>query len=647
MNQTRTAPSPFGKLYLGAVACVGIGIIGHSLWWLCNRPPGLEWFILAALTLLTGSFTVKVPSLTARISVSETFVFTSALLFGPEAGTLTVVLDALIISFWLRSSSRSPTQFLFNLTAPAVAMWLSSVTFFTLAEISPGSVRSAQLAQLTLPMFVFAWMYFLINTGLVAGAIAYEKQDSPFRIWAHNFPAVSITYFVGASIAMLLVAYTPRINFTVLSIIIPLLLISYLTFRTSMGRLEDATRHVAQLNDLYMSTIEALAMAVDAKDQITHGHIRRVQVYAVELAKRLGVSDEQQLKAIEAAALLHDMGKLAIPEHILNKPGKLSPGEFEKMKRHANIGADLLSSIPFPYPVVPIVRHHHENWDGSGYPNRVAGTDIPFGARILAVVDCFDALTSDRPYRPRLSPEAAFQILRERRSAMYDPLVVDTFLEAYNEIAPAAIKAGESARSLVPISTTDRAGSDALAAIRATSLEIASLNEARRLASRAGTAAEVLEALWHAVQQHTPAAVVALYVYVPQHDSLRCIHALGDADGLLTGLEIPSGARTTGWAAANRQTITNSTAVLDLGHRAENFRPPLITALATPIITAAGHLAGVLTLYSTLESPYNQRHESIAEQLATVVCEHPACGSERQGASVVRFPDALRSSTTR
>ena len=152
--------------------------------------------------------------------------------------------------------------------------------------------------------------------------------------------------------------------------------------------------------------------------------------------------------------LLHDMGKLAIPEHILNKPGKLTPAEFDKMKRHADIGADLLTSVRFPYPVVPIVRHHHENWDGTGYPTGISGTDIPLGARILSVVDCFDALTSDRPYRPRLSAEDAFAIVRERRSNMYDPLVVDTFIRTYAEIAPLAMSAGQEARSLVETATT-------------------------------------------------------------------------------------------------------------------------------------------------------------------------------------------------
>ena len=176
-------------------------------------------------------------------------------------------------------------------------------------------------------------------------------------------------------------------------------------------------------------------MAIDAKDQITHGHIRRVQRYAVGLAKCVGVNDDLQVRAIEAAALLHDMGKLAIPEFILNKPGPLTANEFDVMKQHANIGADILSSIEFPYPVVPIVRHHHESWDGTGYPSGLKGVAIPLGARILSVVDCFDALTSDRPYRPRLSVEDAISVLVQRRGSMYDPMVVDKFIEAQQQLS--------------------------------------------------------------------------------------------------------------------------------------------------------------------------------------------------------------------
>jgi putative nucleotidyltransferase with HDIG domain len=210
-----------------------------------------------------------------------------------------------------------------------------------------------------------------------------------------------------------------------------------------MGRVEDSNKHLSEVNRLHLSTIETLAMAIDAKDQITHGHIRRVQWYAVGLARLLGVTDQKLIKAIEAAGLLHDLGKLAVPEYILNKPGRLTSAEFEKMKVHASVGADILCEVDFPHPVVPIVRHHHENWDGTGYPSGLKGPDIPIGARILSVVDCFDALTSDRPYRPRLAHEDALRILFERRGSMYDPLIVDTFAGVHAEIAPALSTAGE------------------------------------------------------------------------------------------------------------------------------------------------------------------------------------------------------------
>src|SRR6266850_3444000 len=474
--------------YLGVVIACGLAIIAKSLAVTVQHPPGFEWFTLAVLTLLTGSFTVKVPSLSARFSVSETFVFASALMFGPSAGTLTVVLDALVISFWLNKSTRSLRRILFNVAAPSIAFWTAATTFFALSHVTPGGIHEHELRELVLPLFVFALLYFLTNTWLVAQAVAGEKDLSAASIWLSHFAGFGINYFVGSSVAILLVSYAARIDLTVLSIIVPLLLVSYATFRTSMGRLEDANRHVIQLNEMYLSTIEALAMAVDAKDQITHGHIRRVQTYAMQLARRLGVSDEKQLKAIEAAALLHDMGKLAIPEHILNKPGKLTGAEFDKMKLHADIGADLLSAVKFPYPVVPIVRHHHEQWNGKGYPAGISGTDIPLGARILSVVDCFDALTSDRPYRPRLSDEDAFAILKDRRGNMYDPLVVDTFVAEYDVIAPLAARAGHQAKSLMPVSIHDVAiAKTARDEVRAGMAQTTTIAEAQRAFNNAQT----------------------------------------------------------------------------------------------------------------------------------------------------------------
>jgi putative nucleotidyltransferase with HDIG domain len=370
---------------------------------------------------------------------------------------------------------------------------------------------------------------------------------------------------------------------------------------------------------LYLSTIEALAMAVDAKDQITHGHIRRVQVYATLLAQRLGVTDEQQLRAIEAAALLHDMGKLAIPEYILNKPGKLTSAEFEKMKRHADIGADLLSSISFPYPVVPIVRHHHENWNGTGYPAGLAGHDIPLGARILSVVDCFDALTSDRPYRPMLSHDDAFSILQDRRGAMYDPLVVDTFIAVFPEISPAAIQAGQQARSLMPTFDGHQHNPSPLQQIRTNAAQTTLLNECAQAVRHTSSVREAVTVAAQFAQMLIPQAnVCALFSYSQQTDDLTCTHVVGD--DVLRGLVIKNGERTTGWAVAHDKVMANSPAALDLAELADATSSRLTSTMVAPL-RKDGRIFGSFTIYSSASEPFTDDHQYSAERIAAALLE--------------------------
>jgi putative nucleotidyltransferase with HDIG domain len=631
MQKRAVALSFKARLYIATVVATGTYAIGISAYDLVVRPLGSEWLILAGLTLLTGSFSIKLPSVSARISVSEAFVFAAVLLFGPSAATIIVAFDTIILTGWSLGGGRPRVRAIFNVSAGATAIWLGAHIFRLWLPHTPSS---PQLEQLLVPVLLLAASYFAINSSLIAIAVACEKDTSAVEVWKHNFAWIGLNYLGGASVAMLLVTYRQSIDLTALSVIIPLLVITYLTFRTSLGRLEDAHRHVAQVNNLYLSTIETLAMAVDAKDQITHGHIRRVQVYAVELAKRLGVTDDRQLKAIEAAALLHDMGKLAIPEHILNKPGKLTVAEFETMKRHAAIGADLLSSIRFPYPVVPIVRHHHENWNGRGYPTGISGTDIPLGARILSVVDCFDALNSDRPYRPRLSPDEAFAILRERRGTMYDPLVVDTFIAAYSEIADLAHTAGHQARTLLDpddqVAGVSSIGP--LEEIRATAAETTALTLAREGILEASVTTDAMNTVTHCVRQVTPSTVCAYFQYMAPSDELVCVYASGDEHRALIGLTIRPGERVTGWVAANRKTISNSDAALDLGQTASLVRPQPRSAISTPIVLdTTGELHGVLTGYSSRVEVFTHRHVYAFEQLADALSQHFAKSRPQSG----------------
>jgi putative nucleotidyltransferase with HDIG domain len=618
--------SSLGRAYVLSVSAIGLSIAAHSLAQLVVQEVNVQWLILAALTLLTGSFTVRIPKINARLSVSDTFVFASVLLFGPAAGTITVLIDALIISLRLAKSYREPFRVIFNLSLAALSTWVAAQLFFLVAGIPPYSVQQTPLGQILFPLFLFTLTYFVLNTWLVTIALALEQGKPAYPIWRDNFFWLAVNYFGGASVAGLLVTYTREVDLTTLGIIVPLLLISYLTFKTSMGRIEDANRHLLEVNKLYLSTIETLAMAIDAKDQITHGHIRRVQRFAVGLARVVGVQDDTQIKAIEAAALLHDMGKLAIPEFILNKPGRLSANEFEVMKQHANIGADILGSIHFPYPVVPIVRHHHECWDGTGYPDKLKGVAIPLGARILSVVDCFDALTSDRPYRPRLSVEDAIAILVQRRGTMYDPLIVDRFVEAQAQLAELAEGDDAEKQAIDTIATKLKITSDQPAAIAVEANERTPLKALTLLKSIKPSPQGVsTEDLGLIVSKHLGRlanfSAVALYGVSENGQSIKCRYADKPLAELIDAQEIPIGERLSGWVAAHRTAIWNSDATLDLSIELTQ-KTNIALGSSVPLIDE-DVLVGTLTVYAAAGDEINVEQrlliQSVAPMLATAL----------------------------
>jgi len=637
------------KTFVAVVVLGGVAVLGRSIQVLFTESIDPQWFVFAGLTLLTGSFTVRVPGINASLSVSETFVFASVLLFGAHAGAVTVLLECLIILFWMKPG-RSIHKILFNTAAPAISIWTSASIFFAISGITPYVNQSAfvPLRILLIPLLAFTLLYFLLNSWLVAIALGFETRRSPIPIWWNNFIWLAVNYFSGASVAALIVTYMRDDDISTLAIIVPLLLVSYLTFRTAMGRVEDSNKHLNELNRLYLSTIETLAMAIDAKDQITHGHIRRVQAYAVGLAQQLGVADKKLIQAIEAAALLHDMGKLAVPEYILNKPGKLTAAEFEKMKLHASVGADILSAIEFPYPVVPIVRHHHENWDGSGYPQGLSGTEIPIGARILSVVDCFDALTSDRPYRPRLPDNDALKILNDRRGTMYDPLVVDTFVRVHAQIAAQIGPTTVSRSALSGITNSSQPihskGSERFDEIAASSGEMRTLYELTHALSSARGIADAADILANHLRRLIPFAQSILFWYHSPTDELEVKHATGHLSSVVKGVRVQLGQRLSGWVAANRQTIVNSDPILDLGEVARTAVPRLRSCLSTAIVCDE-QLLGVISLYSDLPDAFDEDHRRIIEAVAQQVSHTLKRAAEFESIEPTDLASSTRSTT--
>jgi putative nucleotidyltransferase with HDIG domain len=642
------------RSFLTVVTVAGLLTIAASLYQLYTQPPTHHWYFLAALTLLSGSATVRLLSIPATISISETFVFASVLLFGPAAGTLTVALDGLMISFWMAKRRPEWYRALFNVTAPALSIWCASQLLFRLADIDPFIGNQVPVTTLIVPLIILTVIYFVLNSSLITLAVSFETDQPAYAIWKDNFSWISLNYFFGASVALLIVPYVVNIDIRLVAIIVPLLLVLHITFKTSTDRIADAHRHIAQVNTLYLSTIETLAMAIDAKDQITHGHIRRVQNLAVGLAKRMHVADPALIRAIEAAALLHDMGKLAIPEYILNKPGRLTPHEFETMKMHVTVGADILAAIEFPYPVVPIVRCHHENWDGTGYPSGLRGTDIPIGARILSVVDCFDALTSDRPYRAKLTDHEALEILIARRGTMYDPLVVDIFQRVYREIGTEPGQVADTRQVLDAISFSTSRCNIEPRHITPNMHEqdegnLSSLFDEANLLAGHGTVVDTCGSIGRHLSGVMHYSLCGFYIHNEQDRLLELRCAVSDSVLLPVDVRIPIGRGLSGWVAAHRETIVNSDAVLDLGEIARAATPPLVSSLSTPLILN-GHLVGVVTLYSDREQAFREQDrtllqalsERIAQSIVRACTWEQALGATAQGQNPIRHEFSSR-----
>src|SRR5438093_1340918 len=195
----------YGRVYLWAVIAMGLAVISDALIELTRRPIGYEWFIIAGLTLISGCATVRLPSSYASISISETFVFTAVLLYGPAAGTLIVALDGLVISFWLAKRHREPHRALFNMSAPAISAWCSAQLFFFVAGVAPLGKEAATLNQILPALLLFAVMYFGINSWLITFVISLERHLRPIQVWRNNFVWLSLNYFCGASVAVLVV----------------------------------------------------------------------------------------------------------------------------------------------------------------------------------------------------------------------------------------------------------------------------------------------------------------------------------------------------------------------------------------------------------------------------------------------------------
>ena len=612
MTQQPALASRAVRAYIAGVAACGVAVLARAAVQAAHAPHTAYWLTAGALAVAAGSFRLTFASVEANIAIDDAILMAMAMLFGPGPATLAIAAGGVTLS-WRRGHPWP--KILFNTTSLALAMWAATEAFFAVGRLAPLATNLRQVDRAVLPLLALIATYFGLNSWLTAVVVALDTRQPPSKVWWGHFRWLWVNYLAAASVAFCLVLLLEQGNVLALLLVLPLFGIFYLTLRTSFARVHDARHHLAAMDRLYLSTVETLAMAIDAKDDVTHSHVRRVQAYATTLARAMHVDDEPTLKAIEAAALLHDTGKLAIPEHILNKPGKLTAAEFEKMKLHADIGADILSLVQFPFPVEPIVRCHHENWDGTGYPRGISGDAIPIGARILSVVDCFDALTSDRPYRRALSDEAAVAILQERRGSMYDPHVVDVFVAIHRDVHIEREETEEQREVLRRISATRRE-EEPLPVVApppaAMTHDLLAFVSLARISSGEHSLLDALGLASTLVGGIMPGVTGAWYVPDESTDRLVVSDTFGPHAAALAGRSVDMGERLTGWVAARRQPILDSDVALDLGVHG----PAALRRCMSVPLTVGDATIAVLTLYTENEGDFSGDRARLVQVVA-------------------------------
>jgi diguanylate cyclase (GGDEF)-like protein/putative nucleotidyltransferase with HDIG domain len=575
-----------------------------------------EFICYLGIAILASRLKVNLPGITGTLSVNFLFILIGVL---ELSFSETLILGAVsMLAQCLYPERPKAIQVTFNVCAGSVSTALAYVVYHhPLAYQLVGS-RPVLLG-------LSAVVYFFANAGSIAMVISLTERRPIIRILVDCYFWSFPYYLVGAGIAGVVTWLNRSFNWETSLLLVPAVYVIYRSYRLYLGKLEDEKRHVEEMASLHLRTIEALALAIEAKDHTTHEHLQRVRVYAIEVAKELGVTGPE-LEALHAAALLHDIGKLAVPEHIISKPGRLTPEEFEKMKIHTLVGAEILERVRFPYPVVPIVRAHHEKWDGSGYPMGLKGAEIPLGARILSAVDYLDALASDRQYRRALPLRDVMQKLAAESGKSFDPKVVEILQKRYQYLERMAVaksaqdpggplttaikieRGHEPAAGFENATVQDYAGRETtfLSSIAAARQEAQSLFELSQDLGASLSLTETLSVFSIKLKPMVPYDAIA--IYIKREDELVAEYVNGDNYRLFSSLRIPLGQGLSGWVAHNRKPIINGNPSVEPGYLNDPSKfSTLRSALAVPLEGVTG-VIGVLALYRGQRDAFTSDH---------------------------------------
>jgi len=612
-----------------------------------------SWLLLLIITLATSPLTVRVNSndgiLRSRESIADSFVLLAVMLYAvPPSNTAgPAVLLAALVAFVSTYRIATNREALLKTGMAVVSTFVAASFYGVLVELFAGRSDvpvdgALPLNVFLIPLLVLAALQYVLSTIATAWFLSFEAGKFTLVPTPETVVWTLTTKLAGAASAVLF--YAAVLNKSLTHALLGLLIsaLVYLLYRFNERRLEEILhgeaerrRHAEEMANIHMNTIESLAIAIDAKDQTTHGHVRRTQIYATEMGRLFNLP-ESQLRALHAGALLHDIGKLAVPEYILNKPGKLTEAEFAKMKIHPTVGGDILKRVNFPYPVEDIVRYHHEKWDGSGYPKGLKGNEIPLVARIISVVDFYDATRCDRPYRKGMKREESLALLRSMIGSAFDPKVVEMFIQNVEEfdrmidshdiqeqvastpavdnqtatkpdagLAPDFLGVAEEACAFRTISEAQR--------------EVFALHEIAQTIGSSLNLSDTVALVANKLRAIVPFDTCVIYLVDDPSGKAIAAHVVGEEVELFRRRRVTIGDGITGWVIANSRSMCNASPDLDLVGIPDEVAKRFRGVLVSPLLREDGAF-GAIALYSQSRTSYTTEHVRLLES----VCQHAA-----------------------
>ncbi len=625
----RFADLPIGaKAYFALVIAAGTGAL--ALQSSASYGHWSVFFTLLGAAAIAALLRVDLPfSLHgATMSLSFTFAFASLLLLGPHP-TLLVAAVAAWVQCTCNTEPRNPLhRTAFSMAALALTAKASGFVFLALggevAFAAPGLVGQEKA------ILGAALTYFVLNTLLTATAVSITSRQSLAKVWNEHAVWTALAFVVGGAVAATAAVLLTGEGAWLTPLLAGPLYLTYRTYRVYADRIDDERRRAGEAADVHLATIEALALAIDAKDQTATSRLRRVQVHAAGLARAAGMAPAD-VQGVRTAALLHDIGKLAVPEHILSKPGPLTNEEFQRMKVHPQVGAEIIASVPFPYPVAPVIHGHHERWDGKGYPSGLKGDEIPLGARILAIIDHFDALTSERPSHKALSVEEALVALQEESGNAFDPRLVTLFVDQLPSLddevrlqpeTPRRLSFAASAGISIRPAADDQAPTRVFQDIALAHREIYALYEIAQSMGTSLGVADTMALISSKLSSLVPFTTCALYLHEETGDVLRCRFATGVDAELLQPLAVKNGQGLVGWVGRNQRPLVNARPSADIEAGGGTGETSLKSALVCPLVFN-DRLIGALAVYDTEAGRFTDDHrrllDRVADQAAGVV----------------------------